>query len=231
MLGIAAVGLFLRSNRLIIVTPDDAPVVSEGDRADSPHNLLLRIMASIVNEFLVELKRVKRTSRDIQAKLTKALENRELLQMFNLSEGLIYHINAIDANGRVLRKLRHLAQRLGFDENDLEFLDDIIIDNDQCSRQGQIFSTVLGGMLDARGNLINNNMNVLLKNLTIINIVFLPLTLIASIGGMSEFSMMMDHYTVDWRIGYAAFAAASVVLGLALWFSVRGIVDRLGKEH
>ncbi len=31
--------------------------------------------------------------------------------------------------------------------------------------------------MDARGNLVNNNMNTLLKNLTLINVVFLPLNL------------------------------------------------------
>jgi magnesium transporter len=230
LLGIASVGALLRSGRLTIVTPDDEPVVSDGDRAGSALELLLRIMASTVNEFLVELKRVKRTSRDIQAKLSKSLENRELLRMFSLSEGLVYHINAIESNGRVLRKLRHLSPRLGFDERDAEFLDDIIIDNDQCSRQGQIFSTVLAGMLDARGNLINNNMNVLLKNLTIINVVFLPLTLIASIGGMSEFSVMLTDYSVGWREGYVAFSVAMVVLGFAIWFVVRKVVNSRGTR-
>jgi magnesium transporter len=224
LLGIASVGVFLQHDRLIVVSPDETPIVRAGDRAESPRRLLLRIMDSTVNEFLMELKRVKRTSRDIQAQLTKSLGNRELLRMFSLSEGLVYHINAIESNGRVLRKLRHLARRLGFEEGELEFLDDIVIDNDQCSRQGEVFSTVLAGMLDARGNIVNNNMNVLLKNLTIINVVFLPLTLIASIGGMSEFSVMLADFSIDWRIGYPLFAAAVVVLGFVIWLIVRRII-------
>ena len=156
--------------------------------------LLLRMMSSVVDEFMLELKRVKRTSREIQAKLNKSIGNRELLRMFSLSEGLVHHINAIEGNGRALRRLRHLSTRLDFNEEELEYLDDIIIDNDQCSRQAEIFSTVLGGMLDARGNIINNNMNILLKNLTIINVVFLPLALIAGIGGMSEYSVWLSEY-------------------------------------
>ena len=229
-LGIASIGVLLRRDALIIVTPDDTPLVEDGDRAETPRKLLLRIMASTVNEFLVELKRVKRTSREIQARLSKSLENRELLRMFSLSEGLVYHINAIDANGRVLRKLRHLAQRIGFNEEELEYLDDIVIDNDQCSRQGQIFSTVLGGMLDARGNIINNNMNILLKNLTIINVIFLPLALIAGMGGMSEFSMLLNHYSIDWRIGYPAFSIVLAVIGLALWFVVRRLISTMASR-
>jgi magnesium transporter len=231
LLGISSIGILFQPNRLIIVTPDDEPLVDDGDRAESISMLLLRSMSSIVDEFLMELKRVKRTSREIQAKLSKSIGNQELLRMFSLSEGLVYHINAIEGNGRALRRLRHLSPRLSFNEEELEFLDDIIIDNDQCSRQGQIFSTVLGGMLDARGNIINNNMNILLKNLTIINVVFLPLGVIAGMGGMSEFSMILKNYGVDWRIGFAAFSAAMLALGLILWWLVSKLADRWGVSN
>ncbi len=227
-LGIDSIGILMQSDRLTIVTPDDTPLVDDGDRAESLRMLLLRIMASIVDEFMLELKRIKRTSREIQSKLSKSIENRELLRMFSLSEGLVYQINAIEGNGRVLRRLRHLSARLDFDEQASEFLDDIIIDNDQCSRQGQIFSTVLGGLLDARGNIINNNMNILLKNLTIINVVFLPLGVIAGMGGMSEFSMILSEYGIDWRIGYVAFTAAMVILGLGFWWVVGRLVAKWG---
>ena len=231
LLGISSIGILLQPNRLIIVTPDDEPLVDDGDRAESLHMLLLRIMSSIVDEFMLELKRVKRTSREIQAKLNKSIGNRELLRMFSLSEGLVYHINAIEGNGRALRRLRHLTPRLDFDEEELEFLDDIVIDNDQCSRQAEIFSTVLGGMLDARGNIINNNMNILLKNLTIINVVFLPLTVIAGIGGMSEYSVWLSEYGIDWRVGYTAFSVAMLVLGFVLWWLVSKLVDRWGVTN
>jgi magnesium transporter len=226
VLGLSSIGLFLEPNRLTIVTADEASILRVGERADTPLDVLLHLMGATVNEFLLELKAVKRTSRDIQAELSHSLENRQLLRMFSLSEGLVYHINAVDANGGVLRKLRALADRLGFDERDRALLDDIIIDNNQCSRQGQVFSTVLAGMLDARGNLINNNMNVLLKNLTIINVVFLPLGVIASLGGMSEFSTMLDDHAVAWSIGYPLLALALVLLGLALWLAVRTFINR-----
>jgi magnesium transporter len=227
-LGTASIGILFQPGHLTIVTPDDIPVLDEGDWAESLRMLLLRIMSSIVNEFLLELKRVKRTSREIQIKLNQSIENRYFLRMFSLSEGLIYHINAIEGNGRALRRLRHLSQRLEFDEDELEYLDDIIIDNDQCGRQSEIFSTVLGGLLDARGNIINNNMNTLLKNLTILNVVFLPLGVISGIGGMSEYSVWLKEYNIDWRIGYMGFSLAMMVLGLGLWWIVRTLADRWG---
>jgi magnesium transporter len=227
LLGLASMGFFLSADHLTIVTEDEAPLLRVGDRADSLQNLVLRIMASTVNEFLVELKTIKRASQDIGQKLSRALENRQLLKMFDLSEGLVYHINALDANGGVLRRLRALSQRIGLNEAGVEFLDDIIVDNTQCIRQGQTFSTILAGLMDARGNLINNNMNVLLKNLTIINVVFLPLGVIASMGGMSEYTMILDHYGVSWQAGYAVFAAVTIVVGYVSLKGVKFWIDRM----
>ncbi len=228
LLEISSIGMLFQPNRLIIVLPDDEPLIEEGDRAESLRTLLLRIMAYVVNEFMLELKRVKRTSREIQTRLNQSIGNRELLRMFSLSEGLVYNINAIEANSRALSRLRHLSQRLEFSEEEMEYLDDIVIDNNQCNRQAEIFSTVLGGLLDARGNIINNNMNILLKNLTIINVVFLPLGVIAGMGGMSEYTIWLAEYGVDWRIGYLSFTVGMLLVGIATWWLVSKLVDRWG---
>jgi hypothetical protein len=45
----------------------------------------------------------------------------------------------------------------------------------------------------------------------LINVVFLPLNLIASIGGTSEFTMMTEG--IDWRISYSLFYIAIVLIG------------------
>ncbi|MGE5680778.1 MAG: CorA family divalent cation transporter, partial [Bacillota bacterium] len=90
-------------------------------------------------------------------------------------------------------------------------LEDLIIEGNQCYKQAEIYSTILSGLMDARGNLVNNNMNILLKKLTIINVIFLPLNLIASIGGMSEFSAITQG--VPWQISYSMFALGMILIG------------------
>jgi magnesium transporter len=79
--------------------------------------------------------------------------------------------------------------------------------------------------MDARGTIVNNNMNVLLKNLTLINVVFLPLNIIASMGGMSEFSAMTKH--VDWRISYGLFSLVMIFLGWIIWWWLMKVLDHL----
>jgi len=83
--------------------------------------------------------------------------------------------------------------------------------------------------MDARGTIVNNNMNVLLKNLTLINTVLLPLNLIASIGGMSEWSMMTKG--LDWRVSYGLFSLGMAVLGLLMWVIVTRFIDKGGARR
>jgi magnesium transporter len=57
-----------------------------------------------------------------------------------------------------------------------------------------------------------NDTNITVRRLTFITTIFMPLTLLAGIGGMSEFSMMTGSQ--NWRIAYPAFLLAMAVLGI-----------------
>ena len=224
---VASVGIFLHEGRVLIVAGDDRPPISaQFPELDSPIEFVLRMMLATVQEFQSRLRVIKRTSREIQARLNSTIDNRALVRMFDLSEDLVYYADAIDANTGVLTKLRNASGRLGLTEGALTLLDDLMIDNEQCSRQGHNYTRVLGGLLDARGNIVNNNMNVLIKNLTVVNVVFLPLGVIVSMGGMSEFTMMLDDYGIPQRVGYPLFAVALVVLGILILRLVTAWIER-----
>jgi len=80
-------------------------------------------------------------------------------------------------------------------------------------------------------SLINNQMaraanrtNRTVRRLTLITTIFMPLTLIAGVGGMSEWSMMTGRE--NWRIAYPALIAGMVVIGLINFFLLRWIEGR-----
>jgi magnesium transporter len=66
---------------------------------------------------------------------------------------------------------------------------------------------------------LSNRMNEVMKTLTIISTIFIPLTFIAGVYGMN-FKHMPE---LDWRYGYAAVWMAMVTLTvlLVLWFRRR----------
>jgi magnesium transporter len=226
MFEVSSIGIFLRGDHLTLVLGEESPPFAE--RRASPTaavtDLLLELLLGSVHHYLGHLKVIKQISRELQAKLATSMANEYLLKMFSLSESLVYYLNAIEANGGVLAKMRSLAGQIGLTAEQVRLLDDIVIENTQCARQTEIYASVLSGLMDARGNIINNNMNVLLKNLTLANVVFLPLGVLAGIGGMSEFSMMTQG--IDWRLAYAVFLVGLTGLGIALWFGLTRLVNR-----
>ncbi len=237
--GMSSIGILVRADKLIFITDNPANLL-EGkpfQKVASLQDVVLKVMLQTVHHFLGHLKAVKQISADIQKKLNYSQENVYLLQMFSLSETLIYYVDAIESNATVLSKIKSAteARKIPMLPAEVELLDDIVIDNQQCSKQAQIYSSVLSGLMDARGSIVNNNMNVLLKNLTLINVVFLPLNLLASIGGMSEYSMMTQG--IDWKLAYFLFMTAMAALGWGMWvflhreLSARQRVERQAAQN
>lgn len=225
-LGVSTLGICVNQERLAFVRATGE--ISFKDRefrtVRSSRDVILALLLHTVRHFVGHLRVIRQISAELEKKITVSMENRHLLQMFSLSESLVYYQDAIEGNASVLWKLRTIAAQFGFDDRQLELLGDIVLENKQAARQASIFASVLSGLMDARGTIVNNNMNVLLKNLTLINIVFLPLNLIASIGGMSEWSMMTKD--LDWRISYALFFLAMVIIGWGTWLLMKRVIDR-----
>ncbi len=69
-----------------------------------------------------------------------------------------------------------------------------------------------------------NTTNITVRRLTYINTIFMPLTLLAGIGGMSEYSMMTG--ASNWRVAYPAFLVGMVIIGIISYFLLRSIERR-----
>src|SRR3989344_9474630 len=210
---VSSIGFFVQKDVLTIIIKEGTMPFSERGifPVNSISDVMLKYFFYSIRQYLNHLKAMKQTTQELQSKISSSMENVYFLKLFDLSESLVYYINAIEANGAVLSRLRDHADKISFYYRQTTTLHSDILENKQCGRQANIYSSVLSGLMDARGNIINNNMNTLLKNLTLINVVFLPLNLIAGIGGMSEFSALTQG--IDWRISYSLFTVAMAVLG------------------
>jgi magnesium transporter len=69
-----------------------------------------------------------------------------------------------------------------------------------------------------------NRTNRSVRRLTFITTVFLPLSLLAGIGGMSEWSMMTGPS--NWRITYPLFLISMAVIGTVCYFLLKRIIKR-----
>jgi len=81
----------------------------------------------------------------------------------------------------------------------------------------ETFRDMLSGMLDIYLSSVSNRMNEVMKVLTIIATIFIPLTFIAGIYGMN-FKYMPE---IDWPWGYPAILFVMVIIGILMLFYFR----------
>ena len=88
------------------------------------------------------------------------------------------------------------------------------------------FREIVTSLMELYTSLLNNHMtkisnetNSSVRRLTLIATIFMPLTLIASIGGMSEWTMMTGQS--NWRIAYPLFILGMLVVGIIDYFLIR----------
>lgn len=68
----------------------------------------------------------------------------------------------------------------------------------------------------------SNETNASVKRLTLITTVFMPLTLLASIGGMSEWTMMTGGEE-RWKTSYTLFIVGLIIIGGMNYFLIKGL--------
>jgi magnesium transporter len=66
-----------------------------------------------------------------------------------------------------------------------------------------------------------NRTNLSVRRLTLITTVFMPLTLLAGIGGMSEWSMMTGPQ--NWKLSYPLFLLAMSIIGCGSYVLLKWI--------
>lgn len=220
---VTTAGFFLFADKLIVVGDEECSLF-EGrhfTRMTSVPDVFLRMLYGTIVHFTEHLRVMNSICDELEDKVNKAMENKHLLHMFTIEKGLVYYLNAIASNGRVLEKLKTSAAKFRFTPDNLEYLDDLLIENAQCSVQANTYAQVLASLMDARASLVNNNLNVMMKNLNAIVIAVAVPSFVAGVGGMSEFSMMTSPER--WMVAYPLFFAAMGALGVATFYVIKKI--------
>ena len=114
----------------------------------------------------------------------KATDNKQLLNFLNIQKTLVYFITSLHANGMVLEKLQK-ENMLDFSKEEAMLLEDATLENKQSIETSTVYREILSSTMDTYSSIISNNLNVLMKFLTGITIVFSVPTMIASFLGMN----------------------------------------------
>jgi magnesium transporter len=159
-------------------------------------------------------------SGSIEQLISTSMENKYLLNLFTLEKSLVYYFNAINSNGVLIERLKNNAAKIGFSQENIEFLDDLTIENNQCREQANIYSQVLSSLMDARASIIANNLNIRIKMLTILTIAIMVPTFVVSYFSMNvKMPLNANHPTTFWII--TALAALPTLTFVFLWWKKR----------
>ena len=103
------------------------------------------------------------------------------------------------------------------DEDKTDLFEDIIIDNSQALEMANVYTNILNGTMEAYASIISNNLNQVIQRLTLVTIILMFPTLIASLFGMN---VKFPFINEDNEYAFPIILVFSIVISLlmALWF-------------
>lgn len=134
--------------------------------------------------FLLYLKQIGRISDNIERQLKNNLRNQELMLLLELEKSLVYFTTSLKSNEAVLERMMRTEVVKRYPD-DLELLEDVIIETKQAIEMANIYSSILGSTRDAFSTVMSNNLNIVMKKLTSITIVFAIPTVVSGLWGMN----------------------------------------------
>ncbi len=139
--------------------------------------------------------------------------------------------NEEDLNGRIRRNVMDTRRAVSFlmrskilAKSQLEYAQQILRDIESLDGHTAFLFDKINFLMDASVGFININQNTVIKRLTVVSVVFMPLNILASIGGMSEFSMMTQG--IPWPISYSIFTVGLAAVGWLTFVFLRIIENR-----
>jgi magnesium transporter len=151
---------------------------------DNRKMMVLKIIEKVVQNYMEFLKEINQKRNLLEQRLYDANRNDDLLQLMRIQKSLVYFVTALRSNELLLIKLER-TNFLALNDDEREFLNDLIVDNSQALEMANIYTNILSSTLDAFASIIANNQNEVLKRLSVITIVLTLPVLVASIYGMN----------------------------------------------
>lgn len=177
------------------------------------YDLLLSIMLSTSVWYLKYLKQMNAMMTQAEERLELKMDNDELMRMMGLGKYLIYFYTSLKGNTMVLARLKLRMRLMPYDE---ALFEDVEIETQQALDITQIYSDILERQQDTYSSVIGNNLNRIMKTLTIVTILLMIPTVIAGFFGMNVPNGLENH-----PIGFTFAVILSGVLMAAIYFFIK----------
>jgi magnesium transporter len=182
-------------------------------RSESADFLAYSIIDAIVDNYFTIVEKLGEKIEDLEGELITLPTQDTLRKIHELKRETIFLRKAVWPLREVISFLKMEVSPL-IKDTTKPFLQDVNDHTIQVMDIVEISREMLSGMLDVYLSGISNKMNEIMKFLTIIGTIFMPLTFIAGIYGMN-FEFMPE---VKWKSGYFIVLFLMLSLGISMIF-------------
>ena len=182
-------------------------------RKMGPDYLAYALLDAVVDEYFVVLEALGERIETLEDDLIANPNRKTLRDIHELKSRMLYLRKSIwplrDAVGRLERAETPLIR-----ESTVIYIRDVYDHMIQVIDNIETFREMLSGILDIYLSSVSNRMNEVMKVLTIIGTIFIPLTFIAGVYGMN-FKFMPE---LEWRGAYFVVWGVMIAVGISLVF-------------
>lgn len=147
---------------------------------------VLQIFEQTVFHYLRCLKQLNLKRNLIEQELYDSSRSKDLKELLSIEKSLVFFVNSLSSNELLKMKMKRTDfLRIQQDEDLTDFFEDIIIDNSQALEMANVYTNILNGTMDAYSSIISNNLNKVIQRLTLVTIILMVPTLVASFFGMN----------------------------------------------
>jgi magnesium transporter len=185
-------------------------------RNNSHDYLTYALMDVIVDNYFVVLENISDDMEYLEESVTKSPDQSLIEQIYNIKRELLLLKKAIWPLRDIVNNLRNEETELIFAGTEIYF-NDLSDHTIQLIEVTETYRDLASGLLDTYMSMVSHRMNEVMKVLTIIATIFIPLTFIAGIYGMN-FEVMPE---LKWKWGYFTVWGFMIVTFIGMLFYFR----------
>lgn len=183
---------------------------------DKRNMMVLKIFEKVVQTYLETLKEINSRRNQYEQSLYAGHNNGDLLRLMRIQKSLVHMVTALRSNELLMMKLDR-ANMLQLNDEEKEFLQDLIVDTSQALEMANTYTNILSSTLDAFASMVNNNLNKVMKLLTSIVIIISLPALVVGAYAINN-SGAGPHFSLT---TYAAIGFSLIVSCAVAWYFMK----------
>lgn len=218
----APIGIILTPEHIVTISLLDNPILSSFlenrikhfDPSDDKM-FVLQIFEQNVYAFLDCLKKLNLRRDLIEQELYNSSRNSELRQLHRIEKSLVYFVTSLSSNELLKLKIKRSDfLKIKEFEAHTDLFEDVIVDNSQALEMANVHTNILSSTTEVFASVVSNNLNEFIQRLTLITIILMVPTLVASFYGMNVALPFMDS---SYAFYFIIFFSVALIIFL-VWF-------------